>query len=197
MKKIGMLFALLAGTLLAAHAQAQMPGQVYFGIGGGAVWTNSAFPNAAFSTEDTSSGGKLYFGSMGQKFGWEIGGYHLGTYDVTLVGTTNKVAESKPVAVAVSGVYATDIGAGYTFHAKLGLAFTQHKMECPTAVCGFTESTKRGMSGLIGVGVGARFTQTIEARMDFEHMGGVHQAAGAVEYKDGFDMFSVSLQFNF
>jgi hypothetical protein len=197
MKKIGMLFALLAGALLAAHAHAQMPGQTYFGVGGGAMWTGSAYPSALYSTEDTTSGGKIYFGSMGETFGWEIGGYHLGTYDVNLVGTTTTIAESKVLAIAVSGVYAAELGGGYTFHAKAGIAFTQHEIDCPGAVCGFTESKKRGQSGLIGLGFGARLAQSIETRMDFEHFGGVHQAAGPVEYKDGFDMFSVSLQFNF
>jgi hypothetical protein len=195
MKKIGMLFALLAGALLAAQAQAQAPGQTYFGFGGGAVFTDSRYPSPLASTEDTKAGGKIYFGTLGEAFGWEIGGYHLGKYDVTAAGT--KFAESSAWAIAVSGVYATDLGAGYSFHAKAGIAFTQHELDCPTAVCGFSNSTKRGQSGLVGMGIGARLTQNIQTRIEFEHFGNVHQAAGATEYKDAYEMFSVSLQFNF
>lgn len=196
MKKIGMLFGLLAGALLATHVQAQVPGQVYFGVAGGGVRTDSEFPSALNSTEDTGTGGKIYFGSMGERFGWEIGGYHFGKYDVTLAGTSTKVAESKTVAVAVSGVYATELGGDYTFHAKVGLAVSQHEMQCP-ASCTFTKSTKRGVAGLVGFGVGLRLLQNMQAHLDFEHIGSVQHAAGLVEYKDGYDMLSVGLQFNF
>lgn len=200
MKKIGMLFALLAGALLAAHARAQMPGQTYFGIGGGVVWTDGASPYFDTPSDDTAAGGKIFFGSLGKSLGWEFGAYYFGKYDVTFGG--QNIAESTASALAVSGVYATDIGAGYTFHAKLGIAITQFEIEC-LALCGqgaltpLNTTKKRGNSGLLGVGFGARITQNLQARMEYEHFGNVHQAVSAYEYKDAYDMVSVSLQLNF
>jgi hypothetical protein len=105
------------------------------------------------------------------------------------------------MAIAVSGVYATDIGAGYTLHAKIGIAFTQHEFTC-VSLCGtgtptLANTKKRGQSGLVGLGVGARMAQNLQMRMDCEHIGNVHQAVSLQEYRDAYDMFSVSLQFNF
>ncbi|MGD9954155.1 MAG: outer membrane beta-barrel protein [Burkholderiales bacterium] len=197
MKRFGMLCALLAGALLASQAQAQQPGQAYFGAGVSSVWTKGAFPpepGVPLVEEDTSAGFKLYGGKMWSNFGMEIGAYSLGKYDVELLGA--KIAESKTMAIAVSGVYATDISAGFTFHAKLGLAFTQHDLDCPTA-CTTTSNRKRGMSGLLGVGFGSKLTQDVLVRLDYEHFGSVHHAAGFIEYEDSYDTFGVSLQFNF
>jgi hypothetical protein len=205
MKKFGMLCALLAGALLAAQAQAQQPGQTYFGVGVGSVWTDGASPYTVnVRDEDTSAGLKLYGGKMWGKFGMELGFYHLGEYDVIWTGNGLPFAESKAAAIAVSGVYATPVGAGYSFHAKLGLAFTQFETTClDAAVCAasnpvLVNTKKRGMSGLIGVGMGAQFSQNVAARVDYEHFGSVHQAVSATrEYKDAYDMLSVSLQFSF
>jgi hypothetical protein len=194
MKRTAILIAALAGALLASHAQAQEPGQSYFGVGYGAVWTDGAFPPGPAVGEDTSGGGKIYGGSMWSNYGLELGAYQLGKYDVSLLGA--KIAESKTMAIAVSAVYAADLSAGYSFHAKLGLAFTQHDLDCPTA-CTTVSNTKRGTSGLLGLGLGIKLSQDVLVRMDYEHFGSVHHAAGFVEYKDSYDMFSTNLQFNF
>jgi hypothetical protein len=199
MKKIGMLFALLAGALLATHAQAQQPGQSYFGIGGASVWTDGASPYDDTRDEDTAVGGKIYFGHMWSNWGMELGAYYLGKYDVKFGGS--KIAESEAGAITVSGVYATDIGAGFTFHGKLGIAFTQHQIDC-LALCGtgnppLVDTKTTGLSGIWGLGIGARFTQNILARMEWEHIGSFHSAVSTFEYKDSYDLLSLSLQFNF
>lgn len=199
MKKFGMLCALLAGALVAAQAQAQQPGQTYFGLGVGSVWTDGASPYTNTADEDTSAGFKVYGGKMWSNWGMELGLYGLGKYDVAFAGA--KIAESETFAAAISGVYATPLGAGYSFHAKLGIAFTQHEITCngPCVVSNpqLADTKKRGLSGLWGIGVGAQFSQNVMTRVDFEHFGSVHQAVGAEEYKDAYDMISVSLQFGF
>ena len=199
MKKFGMLCALLAGALLAAQAQAQQPGQAYFGVGVGSVWTDGASPYSDTQDEDTAAGFKVYAGKMWSTLGMELGLYGLGKYDVEFGGA--KIAESQTHALAISGVYATPIAAGYTFHAKLGLAFTQFEIECVSS-CGsgtpvLADTKKRALSGLIGIGMGVQFTQDVAVRIDFEHFGNVHQAVSNFEYRDSYDMLSVSLQFSF
>lgn len=199
MKRFGMLCALLAGALLAAQAQAQQPGQTYFGVGVGSVWTDGASPYANTADEDTSAGFKVYGGRMWGAYGMELGLYGLGKYDVDF--NNAKIAESETFAATISGVYATALGAGYSFHAKLGLAFTQHEITCNGACVvsspQLADTKKRGLSGLIGIGFGAQFSQNVMTRVDYEHFGSVHQAVGTEEYKDAYDMLSVSLQFSF
>lgn len=199
MKRFGMLCALLAGALLAGQAQAQAPGQTYFGVGYGAVWTDGASPYGNTIDDDTAAGAKIYGGKMWSHFGMEVGLYGLGKYDVNFGGA--KIAESSAAAIAVSGVLAVPITTAYSFHAKLGLAFTQYEIECegacvpasPTLV----NTKRRGTSGLLGVGFGAKMGQNVAVRVDWEHFGSLHQATGSFEYKDSYDMFSVSLQFAF
>lgn len=200
MKRTAILIAVLAGALLAAHAQAQEPGQSYFGIGYGAVWSDSASPYANTLDDGTTAGAKIYAGSMQERFGLELGLYHLGEFEVNLLGA--KLAETRTTAAAVSGVMATPLGGGYTFHAKLGLAFTQAEFTCSGAQCATqsppgVNTKKRGMSGLFGLGVGAKMGQNVLMRIDFEHFGNVHHQIGNTEYGDGYDILSVNLQFNF
>ena len=199
MKKIGMLFALLAGALLAAHAQAQAPGQFYVGVGGGAMWSNGASPYTNTSDEKKTSGGKIYAGAMAESWGLELAAYHLGNYAVQFNNVT--IAESEPRAIVVSAVYVTDIGGGYTFHAKGGIAFTRHTYTCVSS-CGTgspvnANTETDNLSGMWALGFGARLTQNIEARMDWEHIGSFHHAVSTTAYKESVDMFTVSLQFGF
>jgi len=199
MKKIGMLFALLAGALLAAHAQAQAPGQWYIGFGGGSVWTDGASPYNDTQDDGVSPGGKIYGGAIGENWGIEMGYYALGKYDVKF--NNAKVAESKMQSFTVSGVYAREFATGWVFHGKLGVAFTQYQFTC-VSLCGTgtppnLTTKENGVSSVWGLGVGARFTQTIEARMDWEHFGSAHEAVSTQTFKDAYDMFSVSLQLNF
>ncbi|MEX0638385.1 MAG: outer membrane beta-barrel protein [Burkholderiales bacterium] len=199
MKRTAILIAALAGALLVSHAQAQEPGQVYFGIGYGSATTDGASPYGDTLDEDTAGGFKVYGGSMREHFGIEVGFYNLGKYDVNLGGA--KIAETKTAAVAVSGVLATPLGGGYSFHAKLGLAFTQAEFTC-ISLCGtgnpvLADTEKRGISGLLGVGLGARLGRNVLVRIDYEHFGNVHHQISTTEYTDAYDLLSFSLQFNF
>jgi hypothetical protein len=198
-KKTAILIAALAGVLLASHAQAQQPGQTYFGIGYGEVWTDGASPFDNTVDDDSEAGAKIYAGRMWERFGLEVGFYYLGKYDVSFGGA--QIAETQTTATAVSGVMAIPLGGGLSFHAKLGLAFTYHEIECP-GVCvalspQLANTTKRGISGLLGVGLGAQLGESVLVRVDYEHIGNVHHAVGAFEYRDAYDMLSVNLQFNF
>jgi Outer membrane protein beta-barrel domain len=199
MKKIGMLFALLAGALLATQSQAQAPGQSYFGIGIASAWSDGASPYDDTKDEDTAGAGKIYYGHMWSNWGMELGGYYLGKYDVEFGGS--KIAESEATAIVVSGVYAADIGAGFTFHGKVGIAFTQFKIDC-LQQCGngtppLADTKKTGLSGMWALGIGAKFSQNWLARMEWEHIGAFHSAVSDYEYKEPYDLFTVSLQFHF
>lgn len=199
MKKIGMLFALLAGALLATQAQAQAPGQWYMGIGVNTVWTDGASPYDDTRDEDTAAGAKIYGGYMWSNWGMEVSGHHLGRYDVEFGGA--KIAESEAMALTTAIVYTADIGAGFTFHGKLGIAFTQFEIDC-LQLCGsgnppLADTKKTGLSGTWALGIGAKFTQNILARMEYEHIGAFHSAVSDFEYKDSYKLLSLSLQFNF
>ncbi|HEX5092207.1 MAG TPA: outer membrane beta-barrel protein [Burkholderiales bacterium] len=199
MKKIGMLFALLAGALLAAQAQAQASGQWYIGAGGGSVWSDGASPYPDTQDDGVATGYKVYGGAIGENWGMELGYYHFGAYDVNFNNV--KVAESSLESVVPAIVYAMDFYTGYVFHAKLGIAFTQYKYTCVSS-CGVgvpanLTTKETGLSGMWGLGVGARFTKNFEMRMDWEHFGAVHEAVNTTTFKDAYDMFSVSAQLNF
>jgi len=201
-KRTAILFAALAGALLAFQAQAQEPGQGYFGLGYGAAFTKGASPYSDTLDEDTAGGFKIYGGSMmNDRFGLEVGYYNLGKYEVNFGGS--KIADSKTQAIAVSGVLATPLGGGYSLHGKVGLAFTQFEFQCVAPFCGtggppvLANTKKRGTSGLLGLGIGAALAQDVTMRIDYEHFGAVHQAVSTFVYKDGYDMLSVSVQFNF
>jgi len=199
-KHTAILIAALAGALLAFQARAQQPGQSYFGISYGAVTSEGASPYNDTLDDDTVAGYKIYGGSMGNgHFGMELGYYDLGKYDVNFLGA--KIAESKASAIAVSGVLATPLGGGYSFLAKVGLAFTDFQIDC-LSLCGtgtpaLADTKKRGVSGLLGLGLGAQLTQGVTLRVDYEHFGAVHHQVSNTGYKAPYDMLSVSAQFNF
>ena len=198
MKKIGMLFAVLAGTLWAAQAQAQSPGQWYMGVGGGAVWSgDSPYPTTIQDT--VSSGGKVYAGGIGEHWGVEFGYYYLGKYDIN--ASDVKVGEQKLQSVTAAGVYTAEFMPGFLFHGKLGVAFTENQYTC-TAQCGALSPTnidtkKNGLSGVWGLGVGIRVARNFEIRSDWEHFGSVHEAISTLNYHSGFDLLSFSAQLNF
>ena len=195
MKRTAILIAALAGLILTAPVRAQAPGQgAYLGIGYGSVWSNggSFFSNTI--NEDTVAGGKIYAGYMrDDNWGIELGLHDLGKYDVFLLGA--KTDEFKTTAVSVAGVFSTPIGAGYSFNGRLGLAFTNVEYDC-LQLCGgaFADDTKkRGTSGMLGIGLGARLAQALSFRVDFDHFGSVHHAVGNTEYKESYDVLSVNL----
>ncbi|MEO8719350.1 MAG: outer membrane beta-barrel protein [Burkholderiales bacterium] len=202
MKKTAILIAALVGVLLTFQAQAQEPGQSFFGAGFGAVNTDGASPYTNTQDEDTASGYKIYAGTMfDNHFGMELGYYDLGRYNVNFGGA--KLAESKASAITVAGVLATPLGGGYYFHAKAGLAFTQFEITCRPLYCGtggppaLANTTKRGVSGVLGLGLGARLWREIELRIDYDHFGAVHHQLSNFGYKNPYDILSVSMQFNF
>jgi hypothetical protein len=205
MKKIGTIVALLAGVLLGGQAFAQAPGQSYFGASYGAVWTDGGSPYSVnVLNEDTSAGFKVFAGNMlWNKFGLEVGYYNLGKYETVFTGTNQPFMEAETSAITVNGVYTTPLGPGYAFHAKAGVAFTLYEASCrDAAVCAVSDpvmlNTKtRGVSGMLGIGISANLAKDLALRVDFEHVGSVHEAVGATEFKDGYDFFSVGLQFTF
>ena len=59
------------------------------------------------------------------------------------------------------------------------------------------DTTKRGLSGTIGLGIGALITQNLSMRIDFDHIGDVKHQVDRTEFNDGYDVFSVNLQLRF
>ena len=205
MKKIGTTIALLAGVLLGSQALAQAPGQSYFGASFGSVWTEGGSPYTVnVVNEDTVAGFKAFAGSMlWNEFGLELGYYNLGTYETVFTGTNRPFMEAETSAFTINGVYTTPLGPGYAFHAKAGLAFTLYEASCrDAAICAtsnpvMVNTKNRGVSGMLGIGISANLAKDLAVRVDFEHIGSVHQAVGNTDFKDGYDFLSVGLQFTF
>lgn len=205
MKKIGTIIAVLAGALLGSPAYAQAPGQSYFGASYGSVWTDGGSPYTInVLNEDTSAGFKAFAGSMlWNNLGLELGYYNLGKYETVFTGSGQPFMEAETSAITVNGVYVTPLGPGYSFHAKVGLAFTQYEASCrDAAVCAVSDpvmvnTRQRGVSGMLGIGISANLAKDVAVRIDFEHIGSVKEAVGTTDFKDGYDFFSVGIQFNF
>lgn len=194
MKRTAILFAALAGLILSAQAQAQAPGKgFYMGLGYGTVWSNGGSFYTNTVNENTSAGGKLYAGYMSNdNWGMELGLHNLGKYEVLLAGA--KTDEFQTTAISVSGVYTQPLfDWGYNFNIRLGLAFTNSEYDC-LQLCIFNDTKTRGVSGTIGVGVGAKLSDNLSMRVDFDHFGSVKHAVGPNEYNDSYDVLSVSLQ---
>jgi len=183
MKKTALLFALLAGALLATQASAQ---GAYAGIGVLQASTNNAEDFAAVfigpgsSADGSASSFKLYAGyQWASRFGVEAGYYDLGTYEVSTFGV--KTDEFATTAFVISGTYAMPIGTSVDINFKLGIAFTDADYTCLTG-CGypFISSGRSSSAGLFGAGVGWRLAPHFALRADFEYFTEVeHLAAGS------------------
>lgn len=202
MKRTAILIAALAGLLLAAQANAQAPGQgFYLGLGGGTVWSKGGQVYNDTVNEDAGPGGKVYAGYMStDSFGMEIGLHSLGRYDIEFANA--KISDMRTAALSVSGVYTRPLfDTGYNLNVRLGLAFTEAKYTCASS-CGIgvplnVDTTKRGVSGTIGLGIGALITQNLSMRMDFDHFGDVNHQVDLTQFKESYDVFSVNLQLRF
>lgn len=197
MQKILPLLAALAVACLMTPAQAQTRGG-YAGAGVMSVWTNNAkdFASATYgftgSGDDTTTGFKVYGGYLWpSRFGFEVGYYDLGSYDVKDFGA--KTDEFAVNAFTVSGVFAMPFGGNFDFNAKAGIAFTNVDYTCVT-VCGFpyVNTSKSGTAGVIGAGVGWRVAPNFSLRADYEFFGGVRHAVGSIEADYDYGAFSLS-----
>lgn len=202
MKRTAILIAALAGLLLTAQAQAQAPGKgIYFGIGGGTVWSKGGQVYADTVNEDASTSGKVYAGYMSDdNWGMELGLHSLGRYEIEFANA--KISDMKTTALTVAGVYTRPLfDTGYNVNMRLGLAFTDARYTCASS-CGVgtpanVDTKKRGISGTIGLGIGALITQNLSMRVDFDHFGDVRHQVDFTEFNESYDVFSVSLQLRF
>jgi len=181
MKKTVLLFALLAGALLATQASAQ---GAYAGIGVLQASTNNAEDFAAVfigpggSADGSASSFKLYAGyQWASRFGVEAGYYDLGTYGVSTFGV--KTDEFATTAFTISGTYAIPMGASVDLNLKFGIAFTNADYTCLTG-CGYPliSSGRSSSAGLFGAGVGWRLAPHFGLRADFEYFTGVEHSVG-------------------
>lgn len=205
MKRTAILIAALAGLLLTLQAQAQAPGQgFYFGGGIGTVWSKGGQVYNDTINEDASPGGKVYAGYMSTDYwGMEVGLHSLGRYDTEF--NNAKISDMKTTAISVAGVYTRPLfDTGYNVNVRLGLAFTNAQYTCvslcgPTSTPGLAnvDSKKRGVSGTFGLGVGAKLTQALSMRLDFDHFGAVKHKVDLTEYGEFYDVLSVNLQLQF
>jgi hypothetical protein len=183
-------------------AQAQTPGG-YAGIGVMAVSTDNArdfasiFIGSGGSADKSAGGLKLYGGyQWPNRFGIEAGLYNLGTYEVLASGT--KSDEFEVSALAVSGTYAIPMGTSSDLTLKLGLAFTNVDYTCLSSCGGiFVNTSKSGVAGLLGGGVGWRITPKFSLRADLELFGGVNHSVGGLEAEYGYGALSLSGQVKF
>jgi hypothetical protein len=204
MKTARILMLVLAGMFVAGQAQAQAPGPgFYLGGGVGGVWSDAGEIYSDTINEDTVLGGKVFAGKMwSPNWGMEVAFHHLGRFDVMFNGA--KISDMETRALSVAGVYTTALGGGFDFNARLGLAYTEATYTCkslcgPGATPGLANVSTymRAVSGLVGIGLGARVTQNLVVRIDFDHMGSVHHKVDATEYRDGYDMLSANLMILF
>lgn len=199
MRKAGILIAALAGLLLTAPASAQAPGQgFYLGVGGGTVWTKGGQVYANTVNEDAGPGGKVFAGFMStDSFGVELGLHSLGRYDIEFANA--KISDMRTAALSVSGVYTRPLfETGYNVNVRLGLAFTEAKYTCASS-CGIgtpanVDTKKRGVSGTIGLGIGAKLSQAFSVRLDFDHFGAVKHQVDFTEFNEAYDVLSASVQ---
>lgn len=199
MRKILTLLAALAAAGLATPAQAQSSGG-YAGVGLMSVSTDNARDFAAVyatSGDGSANGFKIYGGYVWpSRFGIEVGYYDLGSYDVR-TGTA-KSDEFKTNAMAVSGVYAMPFAANFDFNAKLGIAFTNVDYTCFSSCTGiFVNTSKSGVAGVFGAGVGWRVTPNFSLRADYEVVGGVTHSVGGLEADYSYGALSLSGQLKF
>jgi len=202
MNRTAILIAALAGLLLAAQAQAQAPGQgLYIGLGVGTVWSKGGQIYNDTVNEDASPGGKAYIGYMSNdNWGMEFGLHALGEFEAKFGGA--KIADMKTNALSISGVYTQPLFAsGYNVNVRLGLAFTDARYTC-ASLCGSgtpanVDTKKRGTSGTIGIGIGAKITQALSMRVDFDHFGSVKHQVDATEFNESYDVLSANLQLLF
>jgi opacity protein-like surface antigen len=201
MKKIGLLTATFAAVLAASQAEAQSTG-TYIGVSGGAAYTdattNVTAVTAGIHDETVPNVLKVYAGHMWDEFGIEFGYYDLGKYDFTnIAGAVTD--QLKTSAITVSAVYSTPVGKGYSFNAKLGVAFTDARYDCKLA-CGtppFVDTKLNGTSGVYGLGLGWQASSNVMLRADYEHFGALHHAISTMRFKSPYDMFSLGVQFQF
>jgi outer membrane protein with beta-barrel domain len=202
MKKTAVLIAALAGLLLTAQAQAQAPGQgVYLGLSGSTVWTKGGMVYDDTVNEDTKPGGKIYGGYMStDNWGVELGLHYLGTYDIKFANV--KISDMQTAALSAVGVYTQPLfDTGFNVNLRFGLAFTEAKYTCVSS-CGVgvpanVSTTVRGVSGTGGLGIGAKLSQAISVRVDFDHFGGIKHQVNLTEYSAGYDILSASVQVHF
>jgi len=204
MKKTALLFAFFTGMAAAAQASAQTTAKAsvqggYAGAGVMSVSTENARDFAAVnatSGDGSSTGFKVYGGYLWpSRFGIEVGYYDLGTYDVR-TGTA-KSDEFAVNALTVSGVYILPFARIFEFNAKVGLAFTNVDYTCVTGCGGiFVNTSKSGVGGLFGAGVGWRVAPNFGLRLDLEVIGVTH-SVGGVEADYGYGALSFSGQVKF
>jgi hypothetical protein len=200
MKRISMVVALLAGALLAIPALAQEPGQGYFAFGYGSARTDGASPYTNTQDDSSSGGLRLYAGKMIWKnFGLEVGYFDFGKFDVNFGGSI--IAETKTAAATLAGVFVSPLGAGFSIRGRAGAVFSQARFNC-VSQCGtgtpVNANTKQtDVSGMLGIGIGAKLAQDITLRLDYDHFGNIKHSVSGTGYNDSYDTVSLALQFNF
>lgn len=204
MRKIAFVVALFASALLASQAHAQAGGTGgYLGAGVMQTYTDNATEFAFFAigfggdADSKATGYKVYGGYVWPaRFGFEVGWYDLGTYEVRTLGV--KSDEFKTTALALSGTYSMPINPKVDVLFKLGIAFTDADYRCLSA-CGwpFVDTSHSDIAGLMGIGLGWRIAPNFSVRGDWEYFGGVVHSVGGMIGEYGYSTFSLAGQFHF
>jgi hypothetical protein len=133
-------------------------------------------------------------------WGMELGLHSLGRYEIESANV--KVSDMRTAALSVSGVYTQPLfDSGFNVNVRLGLAFTEAKYTCASS-CGLgtpanVNTRYRGVAGTIGLGIGAKITQALSMRVDFDHFGNVKHQVDLTEFNESYDVLSANLQLLF
>ncbi|MDH4093917.1 MAG: outer membrane beta-barrel protein [Betaproteobacteria bacterium] len=197
------LTAALAAALAALPARAQeAPGRFYMGISGAAVTSDASRSMESITggvyDESTPNGGKVYAGYLRGNWGLEFGYYYLGKYEIENAGgQVQDVLETS--AIVVAGVYQVEMWRGFDFVARAGVAFTNAQYDCKLS-CGtmpFVDTETKDLSGMWGIGLNMRMTQSLSLLLEYEHIGSVHHNVGNIEFQDGYYLYSVGARLTF
>jgi len=203
MKRWGLV---LAVSLLAAPAWAQEPAEgFYLGAAGAAVYTDAmqnvqSIVGGGFGNDSVPNGGKIYAGYKRGRWALELGYYYLGKYENlnALGGQVTDTLETQALVTAL--VYEFPVTTTFSAFARAGIAFTLAEYSCTLSCAGpppLLDTTQKGVSGMMGLGLDLRLTRSLSLRGEYEHIGAVHEAVNQQTFKDGYDMYMVGARFMF
>lgn len=204
------LAALLITSLCSTAALAQSKGPTGF-VGGSVGYVMSdvakdfgdAYYTRVNSSDDSSTGYKLYGGMLWGNWGFEVGYYDFGNYktdgSIFGVSTGDKFTTR---TFGVSAVGSWPVGKNVSLIGKLGLAPATTKYECVTGCAGIQNEDTNSVGVLFSFGVGWHVSPNVMLRADWDALGGVKAAGYSApgvrhEATYNYNMLSVGVEARF
>lgn len=193
-------------SAVAAQAGDKLGGYAGAGLGVGNSTVAKEYGESFFYSvdkKDTSvSAYKVFAGYVKGGWGAELGYYSFGTYKtsgmVYLYSTYAAAAEFSTNAVALSLVGELPLNKEFAFTGKLGVASAKTQYKC-IEFCGVNGETvsKSSVVPLIGLGGQYKVNEDLSLRAEWEVLGDAKVSDGYSSAKYGYNMLSVSAQYNF